>query len=63
MEKKFYSVKEFVNVIGEGTISKASIYKHIKDGSIPVAYIGNRALIPADWVEEFCNSAKANVVA
>ena len=57
-QRKFYSVNQFYELMGTGTISKASIYLQIKKGEIPVAYFGSKPLIPADWAEEFCKSAK-----
>jgi len=44
--------------MGEGVISKASIYLRIKKGEIPVTYFGSKPLIPADWADAFCRSAK-----
>ncbi|MGM9533750.1 MAG: helix-turn-helix domain-containing protein [Intestinibacter sp.] len=51
--KNFYSVNELISIIGEGVISKATVYNQIRNGKIPVAYFGCRALIPAYWVEQF----------
>ena len=56
--RKFYSVNQFYALMGEGVISKASIYLRIKKGEIPVTYFGTKPLIPADWAEAFCRSAK-----
>lgn len=53
MTKNFYTVKEFHKIIGDG-VCVTSIYNQIKAGKIPVTYFGNRALIPARWVEKFC---------
>lgn len=52
--KSFYSVKEVLEIIGEGVISKSTIYRLIRTGEIPVQYLGCRALIPASWVQQFC---------
>lgn len=54
--KKFYSVKEVQGILG-GLVSVATIYNLIRKGQIPAVRFGNRALIPAYWVEEFCESA------
>lgn len=56
MAKNFYSVNELIAIIGEGVISKATIYNQIRCGKIPVTYFGCRALIPAYWVEQFVNA-------
>ena len=60
-QRKFYSVNQFYILLGEGVISKASIYLRIKKGEIPVTYFGSKPLIPADWAETFCKSAKLQV--
>lgn len=46
MERKYLSVAELAETTG---LSKATISRRIKDGSIPAGRVGNRLLIPADW--------------
>ena len=58
MDKKFYTVKEIIDIFGEGNISKAAIYNQIKEGKIPAVYIGTRTFIPAQWVNNFLEAAK-----
>lgn len=48
MNKKFYSVSEVVEIIGN--ISKGNVYRLIKRGDIPAMYIGQRPFIPCSWV-------------
>lgn len=48
MTKKFYSVSEVVEIIGN--ISKGNVYRLIKRGDIPAMYIGQRPFIPCSWV-------------
>lgn len=48
MNKKFYSVAEVVEIIGN--ISKGNVYRLIKRGEIPAMYIGQRPFIPCSWV-------------
>lgn len=56
MTRKFYNVPQFVQYVGEGTISKPNVYKLIQKGKIPVIYVGKRPLIPASWVKSFCKN-------
>ena len=48
MTKKFYSVGEVVEIIGN--ISKGNVYRLVKKGEIPAIYIGQRPFIPCSWV-------------
>lgn len=59
--KKFFTVKQFVEYIGTDALSTATIYLMIKRGQVPVVQANKRLLIPADWVHEFCNSASYKV--
>lgn len=54
MERKYYSVDQFVKFIGEGAVSKPNIYKLIQKGTIPAIYLGRKPLISAEWVKHFC---------
>ena len=54
----FYSVGQFCELLGEGTVSKSYIYQKIRKGDIPVKYFGIKPLIPAAWVDDFINSVK-----
>ena len=58
MNKKFYTVGQLVEYLGEDIISKGTIYLMIKRGDIPVSYISSKPLIPAWWVEDFINAGK-----
>lgn len=57
MEKKFYNVAEFIEILGDGAMSKVGIYRLIQKGKIPAVYLGSRPLIPAAWVEKFMKNA------
>ncbi len=52
LDKRFYTVKEFHSLFDE-TITKSMIYKMIGTGKIPTRRIGNKILIPGDWVRAF----------
>lgn len=56
--KKFYTVQQFVEYVGEDLFTPAAVYEHIKNGNIPVQQLGSKILIPTAWVEEFVNGAK-----
>ena len=55
----FYSVNQFCELLGEGTVSKSYIYQKIRKGDIPVTYFGTKPLIPVAWVNDFINNVKA----
>ncbi len=57
-ERKFFTVSQLVEYLGNGVISRSTVYLIIKDGTIPVIHIGTKPLIPASWVDDFVNSAK-----
>lgn len=57
--RKFYSVNQFYELIGNGVISKSYIYQKIRKGEIPVTYFGTKPLIPVSWVDNFLSSSKA----
>ena len=57
--RKFYSVNQFYELIGNGVISKSYIYQKIRKGDIPVTYFGTKPLIPVAWVNDFINNVKA----
>lgn len=52
IEKRFYTVKEFHAMLG-GVVTKSMIYKMIEAGEIPTRRIGNKIVIPADWVKAY----------
>lgn len=56
--RKFYSVNQFYELIGNGVISKSYIYQKIRKGEIPVTYFGTKPLIPVAWVDKFIASSK-----
>ena len=58
IKRKFYSVNQFCELIGEGVISKSYIYQKIRKGDIPVTYFGTKPLIPVAWVDAFIASSK-----
>ena len=49
MDKAAYSVRELAEL---GLGSQSHIRRMITSGQIPIVQLGNRALIPAHWVEE-----------
>ena len=55
-DRKFFSVAQLMDYLGKGVISRQQLYKIIREGKIPVKYIGKKILIPASWVEEFCST-------
>ena len=57
MTKKFYSVSEVVEIIGN--ISKGNVYRLIKRGEIPAMYIGQRPFVPCSWVQANLAEAEA----
>ena len=56
-ERKFFTVSQIVGYLGDGVISRGTIYLMIKKGEIPTVRIGERILIPASWVDQFINNA------
>ena len=56
--RKFYSVNQFFELLGEGVVSKSYIYQKIRKGEIPVTYFGTKPLIPVAWVDKFIASSK-----
>ena len=54
--KKFYTVTEFHELVGD-VVSKAQVYRMIRKGDIPVKYIGQKVLIPAVWVDNFLDDS------
>lgn len=62
-ERKFFTVAQLIEYLGNGVISKGSIYLMIKKGEIPTVRIGERILIPATWVEQFMLNADKVVAA
>lgn len=50
MEKKFYRVKELVELLG---ISKSMVYEYVYAKKIPAKRLGRRILIPEQFVREF----------
>ena len=55
MPKRFYSVKDFHRELG-GIISVTQVYRMIDRGEIPVRKIGDKIVIPADWVQNYLNA-------
>lgn len=62
-ERKFFTVAQLIEYLGNGVISKGSIYLMIRKGEIPTVRIGERILIPATWVEQFMLNADKVVAA
>lgn len=62
-ERKFFTVAQLIEYLGNGVISKGSIYMMIRKGEIPTVRIGERILIPATWVEQFMLNADKVVAA
>lgn len=56
-ERKFFTVSQLVEYLGQGVISRGTIYLMVKKGDIPTVRIGERILIPASWVDQFINNA------
>lgn len=56
-DRKFFTVSQLVTYLGDGVISRGTIYLMIKKGEIPTVRIGERILIPASWVDQFINNA------
>ncbi len=49
MERKFYRVKELVEILG---ISKSMVYEYVYTNRIPAKRLGRRILIPEKFVRE-----------
>lgn len=49
MEKKFFKVKEIVELLG---ISKSMVYEYVYRNKIPAKRLGRRILIPEKFVRE-----------
>ena len=49
MERKFYKVKELVELLG---ISKSMVYEYVYRNKIPAKRLGRRILIPEKFVRE-----------
>ena len=47
-EKRTYTVAEVVEILG---LSRITILRRIKDGSIPSIRLGRRVLIPAEYMD------------
>lgn len=62
-ERKFFTVAQLIEYLGNGVISKGSIYLMIRKGEIPTVRIGERILIPATWVEQFMLNADKVIAA
>lgn len=56
-KRKFYTVSQLAEYLGENVISKGAVYSMIKKGEIPSMQLGDRILIPAQWVENFMETA------
>ena len=56
MVKRFYTVSEFHELIGEA-VSKVQIYRMIRRGEIPAKFFGQKQLIPAAWVDNFLDDS------
>ena len=61
--KKFFTVQQFVEYIGEDVFTPAAVYEQIKNGNIPIQQLGSKILIPTSWIEEFVNGARCKKVA
>jgi len=48
-EKRTYTVAEVVEILG---VSRITVLRRIKDGTIPSIRLGRRVLIPAEYVDE-----------
>ena len=57
--RKFYSVTEFHELIGEA-VSKVQVYRMIRRGEIPAKYLGEKILIPAVWVDNFMDMSNCS---
>lgn len=49
MEKKFYKVKEIVEMLG---VSKSMVYGYVCANKIPAKRLGRRILIPEQFVRD-----------
>lgn len=61
-KRKFYTVSQLAEYLGDDVISKGAVYSMIKKGEIPSMQLGDRILIPAQWVDNFMETAN-NLVA
>lgn len=55
VNRRFYTVAQLHQEL-EGVISKGQVYRMIKKGEIPTRRIGDKIVIPADWVQNYLNA-------
>ena len=55
VEKKFYRVKELVELLG---VSKSMVYEYVYANKIPAKRLGRRILIPEQFVRELLMTGK-----
>lgn len=60
-KRKFFTVSQLMDCLGEGVVSHQQVYRNIRAGLIPSKKIGKKILIPAAWVEEFCSDQTEDV--
>ncbi|MER3480881.1 MAG: DNA-binding protein [Meiothermus sp.] len=48
-ERRTYTVAEVVEILG---VSRITVLRRVRDGTIPSIRLGRRVLIPAEYVDE-----------
>jgi len=57
--KAALTINETVEALG-GTVSRTTIWRCCRNGSIPAKRVGNRWVIPAYWVEDLVERPRAD---
>ena len=52
-KRRFFTVSQLMDYLGEGVISHQQVYRNIRAGLIPSKQIGKKILIPAAWLKNF----------
>lgn len=60
-KRKFFTVSQLMDYLGDGVISQQQVYRNIRAGLITSKQIGKKILVPAAWVEEFCSDQTEDV--
>jgi excisionase family DNA binding protein len=53
---QFCTIKQTQEIMN---ISRPTLYRHIKSGEIPAVHVGGRVLIPASFLQELEDRARA----
>ncbi|MBG9887133.1 hypothetical protein ABE10_11440 [Bacillus toyonensis] len=51
-----YSPTETAKLLG---VSRGFVYRELREGTIPSTRLGDRILVPAEWIESFARESAA----